>query len=279
MKYMKILGLLLTITLFSNMVYAQDDDNSSDNNPKKKGHSLTIDQNGLNIHKDKRKNAKDEDRFEMGSMIFDLGLNSLVDKTNYNSTATQNFLKVDPSLKNSNLFDMNQGKSVNVNIYPLTTKYRVLATDNQKIYLVSGIGLQLYNFRFNKPITYTNTTSPAIVYEDSAQFSKNKLAFDYVNIPLGLTCKTRLSGKRWLVYGAGLTGGYRLASWTKQISSEMGKQKDHDQFDFSNFNSCVTGELGIDNVFRLYATYQLTSLQMDGLNQHPFCIGIRFSGI
>ncbi len=273
MKYMKPLILILSIVLLNNIAYAQDDDN--DNSSKKKGHYLTIDQNGINVHSKKN---KDEDRFEIGDMIFDLGINSLVDHTNYNSAAAQNFLKVDPSLRNGNLFDMNQGKSINVNIYPLTTKYRLLGTDKQKIFLVSGIGLQFYNFRFNKPISYVNTTSPAVIM-DTAHFSKNKLAFDYVNIPLGLTFKTRLSEKRWLVYGAGLTGGYRLASWTKQISSERGKQKDHDQFDFNNFNSCVTAELGIDNVFRLYATYQLTALQTDGLDQHPFCIGIRFSGI
>jgi len=284
---MKIVKFIVTILLISNVALAQDNDNGTH-----KRKALTISNKGIKIEesdgkegffvsntdKNDEKSSAAEDKFELHWGSMDLGINSLQDKTNYSSAAAQNFLKVDASVKNSNLFDMNQGKSINVNIYPLLTKYRLVKTNNFKLYLVSGVGLQFYNFRFNKPITYVNTSTPAVIM-DTVNFSKNKLAFDYLNVPLGLTFKNRLSKSKWLVYGFGLTGGYRLASWTKQVSDERGKQKVHDKFDFADFNSCVTAEIGIDDVFRLYASYQLTSLQTDGLNQHPFSIGIRFSGI
>jgi hypothetical protein len=94
-----------------------------------------------------------------------------------------------------------------------------------------------------------------------------------------VTLKTKLSKDIWLVYGAGITAGYRIASWTKQVSAEKGKQKDHDQYNFNNFNSCVTAEVGLEGYFRLYASYQLTALHEDILDQHPYCIGVRFLGI
>jgi hypothetical protein len=277
---MKSLKLALVFLLASTLCFAQDEAPK-----KKKSTSVSLGTNGLQIKKDGEKTDDDDDdnnennnRFHMNYCTIDLGINNIQDKTDYSSAAAQKFLNVDPGQKNTSLFDMNLGKSINVNIYPLMTKYRLTATPGFKMYLVSGLGLQFYNFRFNKNISYSNSPSPNI-FMDTVSFSKNKLAFDYLNIPLGITCKSRLNDKKWLVYGVGITGGYRLASWTKQISGERGKTHNHSQFDFNDFNSCITAELGIDDVIRLYATYQLTSLQKDALDQHPFCIGIRFGGI
>jgi len=77
----------------------------------------------------------------------------------------------------------------------------------------------------------------------------------------------------------GITGGYRLSSWTKQISDQKGLQKNHDKFNFSDFNSCITAEFGLDDYFRLYASYQVTPLQENALDQRPFSIGLRFGGL
>jgi hypothetical protein len=165
-----------------------------------------------------------------------------------------------------------------VNVYPILLKYRALKTDNQRIYFSAGLGLQMYNFRFNKPITYINETAPMVI-TDTLQFSKNKVGLTYLSAPLMLTLKTRLAKDIWAVYGAGITAGYRIASWTKQVSTELGKRHNHDQFNFNNFNSCITAELGLEGYFRLYASYQVTPLHEDILDQHPYCIGVRFLGI
>ena len=98
-------------------------------------------------------------------------------------------------------------------------------------------------------------------------------------IPLQFTFKTKLAEKAWLVYGVGATGGYRIASWNKQVSPERGKQKNRDEFNFNDFNACVTGEIGLDNIFRVFASYQLTPLHSTALDQRPFTIGLRFGGI
>lgn len=216
--------------------------------------------------------------FDLQVGMLDLGFNYLDDKTDYNSAAAQSFLNVDPSLKNKNLFSLRDAKSVNVNIYPILLKARLVKTKGQRLYVSLGAGLQIYNFRFNKPISYQNETVPQVVM-DTVSFTKNKLTVTYLSVPLMVTSKTKLAKDIWLVYGVGITAGYRISSWTKQISGERGKEKDHDQFNLNNFNSCVTGEVGIDGWLRLYASYQLTALHENSLQQYPYAIGVRFIGI
>jgi len=238
----------------------------------KKGHSVAI-----SLGSDETKDSSDK-VFDLHIGMVDLGYNYIDDKTNYNSAAAQNFLHVNSDVKNENLFSLREGKSINVNVYPVLLKARLVKSKRQRLYVSIGAGLQMYNFMFNKPITYTNQTTPMVVM-DSISFNKHKVALSYLSIPLMVTSKTKLAKDIWLVYGVGVTGGYRIASWTKQVSGERGKDKNHDAFNFNNFNSCVTAEIGIDGWVRLYGSYQLTALNKDALDQHPYALGVRFVGI
>jgi hypothetical protein len=219
-----------------------------------------------------------EKPFEIEFTVVDVGINTLQDKTNYAGAAAQGFLNTPDGMKNDQLFSLRTGKSWNVNVWPVMFKVRLLKTSGQKLYVSSGVGLQMYNFRFNKDISYLNNTTPE-VFKDSVQFSKNKLGITYLSIPLSLTAKTKIAKKTWLIYSAGLTGGYRISSLTKQESGARGKQKNHDAFNFNDFNACVTGEIGVSGLFRIYASYQLTALHETALDQHPFSIGLRFGGV
>jgi hypothetical protein len=221
--------------------------------------------------------SKKDHVFKTGITIVDLGINVLKDNTNYANAAVKTFLHVPAARQNASLFDLRQGKSINVNVYPLMIRFKALHTSGQRIYLSSGLGLQLYNFRFEQPLTYTRNPTGVTVY-DSSSFKKDKLAMDYLNVPLMFTFKTRLNKNNWLVYGGGLTEGYRLDSWTKQVIGSN-KDKQHDAYGLADFNTCVSAEFGIEGMFRFYATYQLTSLYTNGLDQHPFSFGIRFTGI
>lgn len=232
----------------------------------------------LKMGHDEKKVDTSDKVFDLHIGLLDLGFNYIEDRTDYASAAAQNFLQVGDDLKNKNLFSLREGKSVNVNIYPVLIKAKLVKTKGQRLYVTLGAGLQLYNFRFNKPVTYLNETSPVVVM-DSIAFTKNKVGLTYLSVPLMVTSKTRLAKDIWLVYGAGVSAGYRIASWTKQVSGERGKEKNHDQFNFNNFNTCVTAEVGIDGWLRLYASYQLTPLHENALEQYPYAIGVRFLGI
>lgn len=224
------------------------------------------------------KKSKDRD-FGVEFAAVDVGINSLQDKSDYNSLAAKNLLQVPAAYQNENLFNLRSGKSWNVNVWPVLAKWRLLKTKSQKIYFGTGVGLQMYNFRFNRPVTYANDITPVVYLDTVNTITKNKLGFTYLSIPLMFTFKTRAAEKAWLVYGVGITGGYRLSSWTKQISDQKGLQKNHDKFNFSDFNSCITAEFGLDDYFRLYASYQVTPLQENALDQRPFSIGLRFGGL
>ncbi|KAA5533137.1 hypothetical protein F0919_11340 [Taibaiella lutea] len=243
----------------------------------KQGGYISIGSGGV-VVSNKKKDSLAPKRFHVHFISLDLGVNALNDRTDYSSAGAQQYLQVPGDRKNGNLFSMRTSKSINVNIWPVLFDYTLFKSKGQKILLYSGVGMQFYNFRFTKNISYLNTTSPMVI-EDSVSFSKNKLAFAYASIPLMLNFKTRMAKGFWLVYGVGAIGGYAFDTWTKQISDERGKQKNHDQFNFQRFNLNLSGEIGIENYIRLYATYQVTNMYQNSLVQNPYCIGIRFLGI
>src|SRR5690606_6014993 len=153
-------------------------------------------------------NAKDTTKdkvFDVQFGMLDLGINYLDDKTNYKDPGLAGFLQVTGEMRNKSLFSLREGKSINVNIYPVLAKYRLFQSRGQKVFLSAGVGLQMYNFRFNKPVSYQNITEPAVFLNDSLHFSKNKLGFTYLSVPLMLTFKTRIAHKTWLVYGGGIS--------------------------------------------------------------------------
>lgn len=240
---------------------------------------LSLGTGGVKVTSKKQDSINKKKTVEMHWLMFDLGINALNDRTNYNDAAAQQYLQVPGDKKNGNLFSLRQGKSINVNIWPVLMNIKLMQSHGQKISLYTGAGLQLYNFKFNRDISYVNETRPMVI-EDNVRFSKNKLAFAYVSIPMMFNFKTRMGGSNlWLTYGFGAIGGYCFDSWTKQISDERGKQKNHDEFNFQKFNLNLSGEIGIVNYIRFYATYQVTNLYKDALVQNPYCIGIRFFGI
>ncbi|MBN9483075.1 MAG: hypothetical protein BGO70_01365 [Bacteroidetes bacterium 43-93] len=271
-----IYGIAAIALLNSQAIFAQEKTNG------KKDVQIQLSTDGAKVKvNDKTKPADKDFSVEFG--MVDIGVNAFKDNTVYDAQtfANNSFFNVPQDLQNKNLFDLRTGKSINVNIWPVMAKLKLLKTPGQKIYLSTGIGLQIYNFRYSKDITFVNNTVPQVVLLDSTtDYRKNKLVVNYLSIPLQMTFKTRMANKLWLVYGVGITGGYRIGSWTKQVSQKFGKQKNHDSFNLNDFNSCVTAEFGLDDYFRIYASYQLTNMYKDAfVDQRPFSIGLRFGGI
>lgn len=245
-------------------------------------HSYDDDKTGMKAKDSARVEKK---KFSVSFSMFDLGINTLRDNTNYSDPSLSSYLNVPAADRNKQLFELRTGKSINVNINPFMVKFKALKTPGQRIYFATGLGLQIYNFRYDAPITYIK--QPNSVIMDNITFKKNKLALTYLNVPLMLTFKTRLyrdpKGRskkdEWLIYGVGMSEGFLLNSVTKQISGQRGKIKVRDQFGLADLNTCVTAELGVEGTFRFFGSYQLTSMYNNALDQHPISFGIRFGGI
>lgn len=226
----------------------------------------------------KNQTAKKPERFQVSYLMMDLGINGIHDQTAYNAATTANFLRVEPQYRNENFMNLKAAASRNFNLWPIMFSYNASSSKKQKFLLSSGIGIQWYSFKFNNPVSIVGGLDPHIE-RASFNFNKNKLGISYLSAPLMLTGQSRLSGKKWLTYGIGVIGGYRLQSWTKQKSTNEGKIKERDPFNLSPFQWSLTGEIGVTNILRIYATYQMTNMWKSGLHQQPFAIGIRLLGI
>lgn len=243
-----------------------------------KGLNKKPEQSEQSIFKTRKKTEKKPERFSVSYLMMDVGINGLHDKTAYNAPAAANFVRVESQYRNENFMGLKAAASRNFNLWPVMVSFNASKSKNQRILLSSGIGVQWYNFKFNNPVEIVGGLDPHIARADF-NFSKNKLGLSYLSAPLMLTGQTRITGKKWLTYGVGVIGGYRLQSWTKQKSSQEGKMKERDPFNMEPFQWSLTAEIGVTNILRLYGTYQMTNMWKSGIQQQPFAIGIRLFGI
>jgi hypothetical protein len=209
--------------------------------------------------------------------IFDLGFANLRDNTNYASAAGGTYFKTLNAAAgpvNENSYKLNTGKSSNVNIWFFMQKLNVV---KHVVNLKYGLGLEMYNFRYDTRLSYRNDPLP-YVFNDSIGFSKNKLYVEYLTVPFMLNINTTPDSRRGLSFSAGVSAGYLTNSRNKQISGERGKVKYRGDFNFEPWRFAAIAELGIGPV-RLYGTYSLNRLQKDitRVEQYPYAVGIRFS--
>jgi hypothetical protein len=212
--------------------------------------------------------------------IFDLGFANLVDNTDpahqslYQSTNPGGSLLL-PNTPNSTNLKLNNVKSSNVNIWIVQQKANLYQHNWNLKY---GLGIEMYNFRFEQPISFRNTPG-SYVFFDNVHFSKNKLFVEYLTVPLQLNYQSNPDNHKSFYASLGLSAGYLLQSHTKQISEERGKRKVNGNFDLNNTKLATIGELGIGSI-RLYGSYSLTNLfdkNLTNFDMAPFAIGVRFS--
>jgi hypothetical protein len=208
--------------------------------------------------------------------IFDLGFANLIDNTNQSNIQPMapNNLNVIRT-PNSTDLKLNNAKSSNVNIWIVQQKVDLY----KHIWnLKYGIGIEMFNFRFEQPISFSNTPGH-YVYFDNLTFSKNKLYVEYLSVPVQINYQANPQNDKSFYASLGLSAGYLIQSRTKQISDERGKQKVNGNFNLNNFKAATIGELGIGPI-RLYGSYSLTNLfdkQLSNFEMNPYAFGIRFS--
>ena len=220
------------------------------------------------------------------SFVIDLGFSNWIDKTNYASAKTGNYLVTQPGSADlgESDFKLKTVKSVNVNIWFFMQRLNLI---KNYVNLKYGLGLELNNYRF-KPALSMNESGPnpydlsqninhAFIYRDSISFSKDKLAADYVTIPFMLNFKTNPNySDKGLSFSAGVSVGYLYSSRNKQISHELGKHKNRGDYDLEKWKFSYIAELGLGPA-HLYGSYSPNSIFEKGLNFMPYNIGIRLS--
>jgi hypothetical protein len=209
--------------------------------------------------------------------IMDLGFTNYRDQTNYTAAQAGGYfrtLRPADGPVNENSFKLNTGKSTNVNIWFFMQKVNVI---KHVVNLKYGLGLEMYNFRFDSRLSYRKDPNP-YVYNDSISFSKNKLYAGYLTVPFMININTSPNNRRGFSISAGMSAGYLISSRNKQKSSERGKQKSPGDFNLEPFRVAAIGEVGLGPI-RLYGSYSLNKLHKDitRVEQFPYAFGIRFS--
>ena len=207
---------------------------------------------------------------------FDLGFANWIDKTPQMAFVAMPYTQmlVNPYVTNANL-KLNNPKSSNVNIWIVQQKTNLY---QHYLNLKYGVGIEMYNFRFEQPISFGNTPGNYVFF-DNVHFSKNKLFVEYLTVPIQLNFQSEPGNDKSFFASLGMSASYLLQSHTKQISEERGKKKVGGNFNLNNSKVAAIGELGIGGI-RLYGTYSLTNLfdkNLTYFDMAPFVIGLRLS--
>lgn len=291
---MKQLTLLLATVIFCTSVNAQ-----TDSIPSKKSDTIRIG-NIIIVKHGKNKNGENKDvQITMGRKrnerkqrsnvstnwwIVDLGFANYSDKTNYATAGSYLVNRPGYPALDKNDFKLRTGKSINVNIWIFMQKLNLA---KHYVNLKYGLGLELNNYRYKSSISYkeggtvpytanTQTNAP-FIFRDSISFSKNKLAADYVTVPLMLNFVSNPNGsKRGISMSVGVSAGYLYSQRNKQKSDERGKDKNKGDYDLERFKLSYIAELGLGPV-RLYGSYAPKSMYEHSLDIRPYTVGFRFS--
>lgn len=233
--------------------------------------------------------AKKTKKSNLSTKMFsiDLGLTNWSDHTDYPSATAANLLVNQPGKPDlaPKDFKLRQGKSVNINIWIVTQQANLL---KHYLNLRYAIGLELNNYRFKSNVSLSEgglnpydpaqNISHAFAYRSSESFSKNKLAADYLTVPLMLNFRSNPGySNRGVGLSAGVSMGYLYSSRNKQKGNESGKRKNKGDYDLERWKFSYVGDLSVGPV-TLYGSYSPKSIFKSDLNFQPYTIGVRLVG-
>lgn len=175
----------------------------------------------------------------------------------------------------SQSFKLINTKSSNFNLWIVQQKVNLY---EHKLNLKYGFGFEMFNFRFDQPISFRNDMATNM-FIDNISFSKNKLFAKYLTVPFQLNFKSNPESKKSFYGSIGLSAGYLLNSRNKQISAERGKQKIDGNFNLNNWRTATIVELGVGGI-RLFGSFGNSNLfdnSSKNFTLYPYSIGLRFS--
>lgn len=247
-------------------------------------------------------------------IIFDLGVSNYFDQTDYSAPNTYLYNRLGaaafipdataPLPVGKSDFNLKTFKSLNVNIWLFMQR---LSLYKNFVNLKYGLGAELNNYKYktasnisylvNNPFVPDVTPSSPIIFRDSVTFSVNKLAVDYITVPLMLDFLTKPGGtKKGLSISLGVSASYAYSYRNKQISQERGPQTNKGDFNIERIKYSYVAEVGLGAVrlkgtytpklfyrflmgfgkIRLYGSFSPQSFYGSGLTMKPYTVGIRF---
>lgn len=216
-----------------------------------------------------------ENHHTKSHLIFDLGLNALVNQKNTNP------LGMGARRENT---DLRTEGSRYVNI-GLNWDPR-LGGKHSTVSLTIGPEFAFNNFMLSGNNKWVNNNGRTdVVHETNGrQYQKTKLATSSVNLPVMLRLQLRDAHYRsTFLLGAGGFVGYRIKSWTKLKYTSEGttyKEKEDDSYNMEKFLYGLQGTIGYRNV-EFFAKYNMNSLFKAGAgpDTQVLSFGVRLIGV
>ena len=228
---------------------------------------------GVKIGYEKNKDI-DFKKFETSWFAFDIGLVNYIDETKYLENKTLSNPSIGLPMSKLKM-QLNNGKSTNINIWVVQQKYRF---KNPMFYLKYGLGVEMFNFRYEYGINFRKHES-MIIYLSQDNYEKNKLFTSFISVPIRLGYDFKLKNNKILGLSGGVVSGYLYKSLNKQISRELGKEKYHGNYSLKDVRLAGVFEIRIDQI-KFFGTASLQNMldKMD-TNQslYPYSFGLRFS--
>lgn len=197
-------------------------------------------------------------------------------------------LGVNGYLTPSGSIDMPQGyeymelkyeKSTNFNINFFQQSFNIIGN---KFGVLTGMGIQWYNYRFSDNVVLTNDSNRLGGYYDNSSskaYVKSKLTASYLVVPVILEFQTNpYHNTNSFHISAGVIGGIRLGSHSKQVYEDNGstnKPKEYDSFYLQPFRLDATARIGWGPV-NIYANYSIMEMFRKGKGPelYPFTVGL-----
>lgn len=213
-------------------------------------------------------------QLETSWFAFDIALVNYLDETKYAENKSLSNPAIGQPLSKFKM-QLNNGKSTNINIWVVQQKYRF---KNPAFYLKYGLGLEMFNFRYEYGINFRKNESMFIYLSDES-YEKNKLFTSYLSAPVQFGYDFKLKNDKILGVSGGLVTGYLFKSYNKQINRELGKEKYKSNFSLRDMRLAGIFEIRIDKL-KFFGTASLQNM-LDKMNTnqslYPYSFGLRFS--
>ena len=230
------------------------------------------DLNGLKVNFKKSNNNFKQ--LETSWFAFDIALVNYLDETKYAENKSLSNPAIGEPLSKFKM-QLNNGKSTNINIWVVQQKYRL---KNPAFYLKYGLGLEMFNFRYEYGINFRKNES-MFIYLNDESYEKNKLFTSYLSAPVQFGYDFKLKNDKILGISGGLVTGYLFKSYNKQINRELGKEKYKSNFSLRDMRLAGVFEIRIDKL-KFFGTASLQNM-LDKMNTnqslYPYSFGLRFS--
>ena len=200
--------------------------------------------------------------------IFDIGFSNYTDNSNYPAAISSGFL--DAGMGEDDL-KARAGKSRNIGIWIFMQRLNVI---KHVVNLKYGVGVELNNYHFeNKDIRFSE--SPTHIDLGNTDVNKNKLAADYLTVPLMVNFNFTPKKRNNFGLSAGVSAGW-LYSARQKIKKDGDVDKVKSDFDLRKWKLSYIGEISLGQV-KIYGSYAFKSMFEKGLDLTPYNVGLRFS--